>query len=211
MINKLPAGFGYLQDPRIIVYLAYHTHDNFLGRPVAGYKQPVCIATDRLLAGISRVQDDLDALGQGLVLKVFDAYRPQTAVNDFEKWSYDANDTKNKAKYYPNLTKRDLFAQGLLLVRSVHSRGSAVDLTIVKKDPHNSAKHVELDMGTIFDFFGDETQTDYPGISSTARSNRQLLRSAMEKHGFKNYAKEWWHYNVVQEQFPDTYFDFAIE
>ena len=83
-MNNLPAGFEYLEDPRIICALAYYTDKNFIGRPVAAYNKPICIATDRLLAGISRVQDDLDALDCGYILKIFDAYRLQTAVNDFE-------------------------------------------------------------------------------------------------------------------------------
>jgi D-alanyl-D-alanine dipeptidase len=210
MKNNLPAGFGYLEDPRIICALAYYTNENFVGRPIAGYNQPICIATDRLLAGLIRVQDDLDALDCGYVLKIFDAYRPQTAVNDFEAWSYDENDFKTKDVYYPKLSKRELFAQGYILAKSSHSRGSAVDLTIVKVEPDTNT-HTELDMGTIFDFFGDESHTDYPDISVDARANRQMLKLLMEKHGFKNYPKEWWHYNVVHEQFPDTYFDFPIE
>lgn len=209
-MKNLPEGFGYLEDPRIICALAYYTDANFVGRPIVGYNKPICIATDRLLAGLTRVQDDLDALEQNLVLKIFDAYRPQRAVNDFEQWSYAETDIKNKAEYYPTLSKRELFAQGYILARSTHSRGSAVDLTIVKMDP-KTQQHVELDMGTIFDFFGEESHTDYPNISADARINRQMLKLLMEKHGFKNYPQEWWHYNVVAEQFPDTYFDFPIE
>lgn len=211
MIQALPEGFSYLQDPRIICQIAYYTSENFVGRPIAGYNKPVCIGTDRLLAGLSRVQDELDKLDQGLVLKIFDTYRPQTAVNDFEQWSHESNDGKMKLKYYPDLTKRELFAQGYILARSSHSRGSAVDLTIVQVDPDNSEIHTELDMGTIFDFFGEESHTEHANISAVARANRQMLRLVMEKHGFKNYPKEWWHYNVVHEQYPNTYFDFAVE
>lgn len=181
-----------------------------MGRPIAGYNKPICIATDRLLAGLTRVQDDLDALDCDYVLKIFDAYRPQTAVNDFEAWSYDDNDLKTKQQYYPTLSKRDLFAKGYILAKSTHSRGSAVDLTIAKLDPKTQT-HTELDMGTIFDFFGDESHTDCPDVSVDARVNRQMLKLIMEKHGFKNYHQEWWHYNLVHEQFPDIYFDFPIE
>lgn len=210
-MSNLPEGFGYLQDPRIICQMMYYTDDNFIGSKVAGYNKPVCIATNRLLAALSRVQDDLDLLNKNFVLKVFDAYRPQTAVNHFERWSHDVNDIKTKAKYYPNLTKRELFAQGYILTRSTHSRGGAIDLTIVQADPNDPEQHTELEMGTIFDFFGDESHTDYPDLSPTARANRQMLRLVMEKNGFKNYPQEWWHYNVVNEEFPDTYFDFPIE
>lgn len=210
MTFKLPNGFGYLQDRRILLQLAYITEQNFVGRPVASYNKAVCIATQNLLSALSQVQDELDLLRKNLKLKVFDAYRPQTAVNDFVAWSYN-DDTTTKANYYPNLTKRDLFAQGYILERSTHSRGGAVDLTIVRMDDNESAGHSELFMGTIFDFFGDESHTNNPDISPEARENRQLLCGLMEKNGFKNYHKEWWHYNIIDEEFPDTYFDFAIE
>ncbi len=210
-MNKLPEGFGYLEDPRIICAIAYITNENFVGRPIAGYNQPLCIATDRLLAGLSRVQDDLDDLNLGYVLKIFDAYRPQTAVNDFIQWSVDDKDLARKATYYPYLSKTQLFDEGYILKRSSHSRGSAVDLTIVRINPDNPSEHTELDMGTIFDFFGDESHTNSNLVSIDAQANRQMLRLVMERHGFKNYPKEWWHFNVINEQFPDTYFDFPIE
>lgn len=210
-MTDLPKGFSYLQDPRIISQIAYYSAENFVGRRIASYNKPVCIATDRVLAGISRVQDDLDALDLNLALKVFDAYRPQTAVNDFEQWSLDSNDTIKKQDYYPSLSKQDLFAQGYLLKRSTHSRGGAIDLTIVAVDPLDKMQHAELDMGTIFDFFGDESHTDYPDLPPIVRANRQMLKLVMEKHGFKNYHKEWWHFNIINEEYPNTYFDFPIE
>lgn len=211
MNNTLPEGFGYLEDPRIIAEIAYATNKNFVGRPINGYHKPLCIATDRLLAGLSRVQDDLDDLQLNLVLKIFDAYRPQRASHDFMQWSEVASDLKMKQFYYPNIDKPQLFEEGFILKNSSHSRGSAVDLTIVRVSPDNPTQHSELDMGTIFDFFGEESATDYPNISVDAQTNRQILRLVMERHGFKNYPKEWWHFNIVNEQFPDTYFDFPVE
>lgn len=205
-MSNLPQGFSYLQDKRIICDLSYLGNNNFIGRPIKGYRRNVCIATNILCSQLSQVQDDLDQFRQNFKLKVFDAYRPQTAVDDFIAWSNNT-DTKMKGEYYPNLSKHDLFAHEYLMSRSTHSRGGAVDLTIVQelKD-----EYIELDMGTIFDFFGEESHTDFIHLTKTAKDNRQLLRSVMERNGFKNYYKEWWHYNVVDELYPETYFDFEI-
>lgn len=206
MPQQLPSGFSYLNDQRLLYDIAYAGSNNFVGRPIAGYNKAVCIATDKVIAGVLAVQDDLDALNNGLVLKIFDAYRPQTAVDDFSKWSKDLNDQKMKTTYYPNISKAELFEQQYLMARSKHSTGSAIDLTIVKRDGMQ-----ELDMGTIFDFFDPASHTASLAISHEAQLNRQLLKLLMERHGFKNYAYEWWHYNIVVEPFPDTYFDFPIE
>lgn len=209
-MTNLPNGFGYLQDPRIIYQLAYIGDENFIGKKVVGYNKPVCIATERLLAALIRVQDDLDSLELNLALKIFDAYRPQSAVDEFIRWSQDESHTSQE-KYYPGMHKKELFAQGYLLEKSSHSRGSAVDLTIVQIDKNYPQKHVELDMGTSFDFFGIESHTNYAHLPADAAVNRQMLRLVMERHGFKNYPKEWWHFNLINEDFPDTYFNFPIE
>jgi D-alanyl-D-alanine dipeptidase len=65
-------------------------------------------------------------------------------------------------------------------------------------------------MGTAWDYFGDASHTAYPQITPKQRANRQLLLDLMAKHGFENYSKEWWHFTLKNEPFPETYFDFAI-
>jgi D-alanyl-D-alanine dipeptidase len=211
MNNKLPVGFCYLQDPRMLYDIAYTGSNNFIGRPVAGYNKNVCIVTEVVRDALIKVQDSLDQLHKNYALKIFETIRPQRASDDLQRWAQDETDTRNKAKYYPNLSKRDLYAQGFILAKSKHSTGAAVDLTLVKRDANDPAKHTEFDMGTIFDFFGEESNTDNQSVSVDAQINRQMLKLVMERHGFKNYPLEWWHYNIVDEPFPDQYFDFVIE
>lgn len=200
----LPDNFCYLKDPQIIVELAYASNHNFLGRPVAEYKSNVLILTVQAKDALIAVQHELNLQERGYVLKVFDGYRPTTAVADFEIWARDPQDLKMKDKYYPNLDKPELFKQGYIMHKSSHSRGSTVDLTIV-------ANGQELDMGTPFDYFGEKSHTDSELVSAKAQENRQFLRDIMHKHGFKNLAQEWWHYTLIDEPYPDTYFDFPVD
>jgi D-alanyl-D-alanine dipeptidase len=204
MSQQLPDGFGYLNDPRLSYEIAYAGSNNFVGRKIAGYNKPVCIASTSVIAAIIKVQDELDELQAGLALKIFDAYRPQTAVSEFIAWAKDTQDQTMKAQYYPNVNKQDLFDLGYLIERSRHSTGTGIDLTL-------TSHGVELDMGTIFDFFDETSHTAATQISPQAIINRKMLKIVMERNGFKNYANEWWHYNIVNEQFPNTYFDFPIE
>jgi D-alanyl-D-alanine dipeptidase len=143
----------------------------------------------------------------GLGLKIFDAYRPQRAVNHFLRWAKDTKDTKTRAKYYPGIDKRDLFRQDYIAERFGHSRGSTVDVTLTSL----AAPHQALDMGTPFDFFSVASWPDYPGLTAQQRANRLLLQTLMTKHGFKPYPKEWWHFTLGNEPYPDRYFDFPVE
>ncbi len=197
-----------MNDARVITHMAYLTSNNFVGRPIQGYKKNVCIATEVLINKLSLVQDELDKLKQNFALKVFDAYRPQSAVDDFIIWSKDKQDIATKEEYYPDLSKEEIFSHGYVLARSTHSRGGAVDLTIAKKVDN---AWQELEMGTRFDFFGKKSHSENTDISLPAIKNRKLLRSLMEKHGFVHNPKEWWHFNVEYEMYPDTYFDFNVE
>ena len=151
------------------------------------------------------VQADLQPFG--LQLLIFDAYRPQQAVNDFVAWSHDYGDTQTKATYYPRVAKASLFPEGYIAERSGHSRGSTVDLTIVSATPPFQA----LDMGTPFDFFGPESWPAYAGCTLQQRANRMLLQGLMKKHGFNPYPQEWWHFTYANEPYPETYFDFIVE
>ena len=143
---------------------------------------------------------------QGLGLKIFDAYRPQKAVDHFVRWAADPADTLTKAKYYPELPKGRLFDLGYISARSGHTRGSTLDLTIIKLETGE-----ELDMGSGWDFFGDISQHDSPLVDEQATANRNLLRDLMIENGFRPATTEWWHYTLMDEPFPDTYFDFDVE
>ncbi|MGE4506222.1 MAG: M15 family metallopeptidase, partial [Desulfovibrionaceae bacterium] len=140
-----------------------------------------------------------------LGLKVFDAYRPQRAVDHFVRWAEDLADTRMKAEFYPGVDKENLFRDGFIAARSGHSRGSTVDLTII-----DLASGAELDMGTPFDFFGPESWPGNPAMPALVRANRALLQRVMAAHGFRHLREEWWHFTLNGEPHPDTYFDFPV-
>ncbi len=200
----LPSGFVYLDAhvPGLILDIRYHGPDNFLGRPVPGYEAPVCILTLEAAEALKGVQ--AEAALENRRLKILDGYRPQCAVDEFIRWSQDADDQIAKAGYYPNLDKRDLFDLGYLARRSSHSRGSTVDLTII------DAQGLELDFGTPFDLFDLRSHTANDTISSEAAAHRQWLLALMEKHGFANIPEEWWHFTLKSEPFPNTYHNFPV-
>jgi zinc D-Ala-D-Ala dipeptidase len=207
--HALPPGFVYLEDvvPNILVELRYFGNDNFVGRPIDGYLKPSCIITKATAQALKRVQSELNQYGLGL--KIYDAYRPQRAVNFFLRWSKDLHDQEMKEQYYPNVKKDSLFEQGYISEKSGHSRGSTVDLTMVSITEPDVGK--EIDMGSPFDFFDPKSWMNGPHLSPSARVHRLLLRMIMEKNGFQPYEKEWWHFNLKQEPYPDTYFDFPVE
>lgn len=203
---QIPKDFVYLVDviPNIKIELRYFSANNFIGKPIEGYNANKLILTKNAALSLIKVQEDLEA--NGYCLKVFDAYRPQRAVNHFVRWAENLNDTINKQVYYPKVKKKDLFNEGYIASRSGHTRGSTLDLTIINKDTN-----MELDMGSPYDFFGTESWVNYKGISKKQIANRELLQTVMIKHGFINYPKEWWHFTLKNEPFPDTYFDFVVE
>ena len=200
-----PAGFVRLRDavPGIVLDVRYHGADNFVGAAVDGYEAPAAILTREAADALRRVQASLRARGFGL--KVFDAYRPQSAVDHFVRWAADPADDRTRAEYYPDVPKSELFARGYIAEASGHSRGSTVDLTVVRL-----ADGAELDMGTPFDFFGPESAVDYEGLTGRQRANRRLLADAMQAHGFEPYPAEWWHFTLADEPYPDTWFDFPV-
>lgn len=202
---ELPSGFVYLDevDRSIATEARYATANNFVGRPVDGYELERIILTRRAAEALRRVQSDLARQGYGL--KVFDAYRPQRAVNHFVRWTRDSGDTKTKNEYYPEIRKSLLLRRGYIAGRSGHSRGSTVDLTLVVLDSGD-----EVDMGTPFDFFGTESAHSSRAVTPGHQANRRLLREAMSKRGFDSYHREWWHYTLRNEPFPGQYFDFPV-
>lgn len=185
-------------DPTIAVEARYATSHNFIGRPITGYHAEKCFLTPEAANALGKVQGELRAYGMSL--KVYDCYRPQRAVNDFIEWAKDESDQKMKQEFYPRVDKRDAFKLGYIAEKSGHTRGSTIDLTIAG-----------LDMGTTYDFFDELAHTANPNVSAEARRNRLLLKSVMEKFGFRNYENEWWHFTLANEPFPDTYFDVEVK
>ncbi|WP_191859268.1 M15 family metallopeptidase [Hanstruepera ponticola] len=204
--NHLPDNFVYAKSiiPDLEVELRYYGSNNFVGDTIDGYHANRLIITKPTAQALKLVQAELQQ--QNLCLLVYDGYRPQRAVNHFIHWARDLSDTINKQQFYPDVVKRHLFRDGYIASQSGHSRGSTLDLTII------DANTLEpLDMGSPYDFFGEESWVDYAEISEKQKQNRQLLQTVMLKHGFRNYPKEWWHFTLRNEPFPDTYFDFEIK
>ena len=203
--DALPAGFVRLGEAihGIGLDVRYYGAENFVGGPVDGYEAPAAILTRPAADALRQVQASLRARGFGL--KVFDAYRPQAAVDHFVRWAADPSDSRTKPEYYPDVPKSELFARGYIAEASGHSRGSTMDLTVVRL-----SDGAELDMGTPFDFFGVESAGDYPGMTDEQRANRRLLADAMQAHGFAPYPAEWWHFTLADEPYPETYFDFPV-
>lgn len=204
--HGLPPGFVLLSDvvDDIRIDLRYSTQRNFMGRKIDGYESGRCYVTGETGKALTGVQKDLRPLG--LSLKVFDAYRPQVAVDHFVRWAKDLTDTINKKIYYPKVPKSELFKRGYIAEKSGHTRGSTLDLTLVY-----AANDVELDMGTPWDYFSIKSWPESDLIRPAHRENRRILRDVMVKHGFKPYNKEWWHFTLGDEPFPDTYFNFTIK
>jgi D-alanyl-D-alanine dipeptidase len=189
--------------PGLVVDMRYAGTHNFVGRRIDGYERPRCLLTGAAAAALAAVARDLAP--RGIVLKIFDCYRPTRAVANFVRWARDLGDSAGKAEFYPQVDKRTLFRDGYISPLSGHSRGSTIDLTLARADDGR-----ELDMGTPFDFFSPKSWPADPNVSAEARANRVLLAGAMRQHGFRPYAREWWHFTLRHEPFPDTYFDFPI-
>jgi zinc D-Ala-D-Ala dipeptidase len=224
----LPAGFVYLGDidPTILQDIRYAGSHNFVGRPIAGYEAAECVLTEKAARALAKVQAQLKP--KNLSLIVWDCYRPTRATAEFIRWTKDPHDTKMKAEFYPRIDKSRIFDLGYLSSRSAHSRGSTVDLGIAplgakvpKFDP--SARLVScvagkverfedgaLDFGTGYDCMDELSATTSPGVSAEARKNRLMLRDLMVAAGFKPYRREWWHFELIDDPFPNQSFDFPI-
>jgi len=202
---QLPDGFVYLSDiaPSIKQEVRYAGSDNFVGRPIEGYLSETIILSIRAARALVNVQKELQEANLGL--KVYDAYRPQRAVDNFVSWSRSASDTLMKRQYYPNIPKSELFKRGFIASKSGHTRGSTVDLTLIDLNTG-----VECDMGGPYDFFGPLSHHNYENLSREQLANRKFLKSIMSNHGFRAYSKEWWHYTLRGEPYPDSYFNFEV-
>ena len=204
--QKMHEDFVYLKDvdASIQTELRYFSHQNFIGKPIDGYQKDCIILTKLTAEALQKIQANLKK--EGLSLKVFDAYRPQQAVNHFVKWAKILNDTLMKKEYYPNVPKSQLFQLGFIASKSGHTRGSTVDITLIKL---NTKK--EFDMGSAYDFFGEESHPFYKKITKKQQENRLFLRKIMVENGFSSYDNEWWHFTLKNEPFPNTYFNFPIK
>lgn len=214
-------------DPTILHDVRYRTRHNFVGRRIRGDRDPICVVTRPTAKALARAQDALRS--QGYSLKVYDCYRPQRAVDHFVRWARRLRADRMKAEFYPRVDKSRLFADGYIAERSGHSRGSTVDLTLVRLPAREqprwrprmglvdcAAPYAErfpdntIDMGTGYDCFDTLSHTLDLRIQGDARANRLLLKRTLEDVGFENYELEWWHYTLRDEPFPDRYLDFPV-
>ena len=205
-VSYVSSDFVVLNDyiPDMKFEIRYYSDYNFVGERIDGYEAPLAFLTQEAADALREVNDELAEMN--LTLKIYDAYRPQRAVNHFVKWSKNLRDTKMKKYFYPEKNKRVLFREGYIARRSGHSRGSTVDLTL-----YDLSNDVDVDMGGTFDYFGERSHTDYKRITKTQHDNRMLLKDIMLRHGFKSIRTEWWHFTLKDEPYPNTYFDFPIE
>ena len=205
MITMDPSGFTVLAEyiPSVVQEIRYYSTYNFVGDRIDGYEEPCAIVTKEAARALKGVSNELAALGYRL--KIFDAYRPVSAVKHFIFWGIEDQDIRMKPYFYPDLEKQELFVKGYIASRSSHSRGSTVDLTLL-----DMKTGMEVDMGSPFDFFGDISHPDYEGITRRQYENRMLLRDAMLRNGFEPLDCEWWHFTLKDEPYPDTYFEFPV-
>ena len=189
--------------PDALMDVRYYSSFNFIGERIDGYEEPVALLTVEAAQALKTVCDEVMDLG--FRLKIFDAYRPQKAVDHFIRWAKDPDDTRMKRYFYPDLEKKDIIPQGYIAEHSGHSRGSTVDLTLF-----DMASQQDLDMGGTFDFFGEMSHPGFSGVSETQHAHRMLLQSLMVKHGFRPLETEWWHFTLDSEPCPDTYFTFPV-
>ena len=200
-----PSGFVVLSDmvPGILQEIRYYSTYNFIGDRIDGYEEPCALLTREAARALKSVSGEVNALGYRL--KVFDAYRPVRAVRHFELWGIEDLDLRMKPFFYPDLEKAGLFARGYIARRSSHSRGSAVDLTLLDMQTGK-----EVDMGSPFDLFSELSHPDCRDVTDEQFDNRMLLQQTMVRCGFQPIDCEWWHFSLADEPYPDTYFEFPV-
>ena len=201
----LPEGFVYIRDviPSVREDIRYAGDHNFVGCPVDGYFAPRGVLHASAALALKEAAEAFKEKGFGLL--IYDAYRPQRAVDHFVRWAEDPADIKTKEEFYPTLDKTELFPKGYIAVRSGHSRGLTVDLTLTDQDGN------ELDMGGEFDWFSKISAHDYENLTPQQKQNRELLRNGMLAAGFGDYIEEWWHYTYRHGPALAEYYDFPID
>ena len=200
-----PSSFVLLADyvPAIVQEIRYYSTYNFIGERIDGYEEPCAILTKQAARALKSVSNEMNV--RGYRLKVFDAYRPASAVKHFVLWGIEDTDIRMKPYFYPDLEKQELFMKGYIASRSSHSRGSTVDLTLLDMKTGK-----EVDMGSPFDMFSEVSHPDYKGITEEQYENRMQLRNVMIRNGFEPIDCEWWHFTLRDEPYPDTYFEFPV-
>lgn len=204
--NTDASGFVLVSDiiPDAVLDIRYYTTFNFLGERVDGYEEPVALMTKEAASALKAVSDE--AIEKGYRLKIFDAYRPQCAVDHFARWAEKLRELAMKEYFYPEIDKSRLFDEGFVALKSGHSRGSTVDLTLL-----DMATQKDLDVGGTFDYFGSLSWSqNTEAITPQQAANRKLLRELMISHGFHPLKEEWWHFTLDNEPYPDTYFTFPV-
>ena len=204
-ITMDPSGFVLLADylPHIVQEIRYYSTYNFIGERIDGYEEPCALLTKEAARALKSVSNEV--IVQGYRLKIFDAYRPACAVKQFVLWGIEDTDVRMKPYFYPELEKQELFARGYIAKQSSHSRGSAVDLTLLDMKTGK-----ELDMGSPFDLFSELSHPDCRDITAEQYRNRMLLQHLMVRSGFLPIDCEWWHFSLKEEPYPDTYFNFPV-
>ena len=204
-ITMDPSGFVLLADylPHIVQEIRYYSTYNFIGERIDGYEEPCALLTKEAARALESAANEMNV--QGYRLKVFDAYRPACAVKQFVLWGIEDTDVRMKPYFYPELEKQELFARGYIAKQSSHSRGSAVDLTLLDMKTGK-----ELDMGSPFDLFSELSHPDCRKITDEQYENRMLLQRVMVRNGFAPLDCEWWHFRLENEPYPDTYFEFPV-
>ena len=200
----LPDGFVYLDEtvPDSVSDAKYAGSDNFVGEPIDGYGAFRVVGTRELSEALKTVAWRARLMRLRLVF--WDAYRPQRAVDHFIRWSKAPETGRTKAAHYPRIEKTQLIPLGYVAEKSGHSRGSTIDLTLAAPGGH------PLDMGGSFDLMDEQSHHGWPGCTAEQKKNRLLLKNLMEQAGFAAYSAEWWHYRLIDEPYPDVYFDFPI-
>ncbi|MBR3196602.1 MAG: M15 family metallopeptidase [Clostridia bacterium] len=200
-----PSGFVLLSDfvPGIVQEIRYHSTYNFIGDRIDGYEEPCALLTREAARALKGVSNEM--MVYGYRLKIFDAYRPACAVRHFVLWGIEDQDIRMKPYFYPDLEKQELFMKGYIAKQSSHSRGSAVDLTLLDMKTGK-----ELDMGSPFDLFSECSHPDFRGVTDEQYANRMLLQRVMKRNGFLPLDCEWWHFMLADEPYPDTYFEFPV-
>lgn len=205
MFSDNQSGFVSIGEaiPDVILEIRYYSTFNFIGERIDGYEQPAALLTAEAAAALKKASDE--AVSRGYRLKIYDAYRPQKAVDHFMRWAKDLSDIRMKPYFYPGIDKSTLIPGGYIMEHSSHTRGSAVDLTLFDMRTQR-----EIDTGSPFDFFGEVSHPDCRGITEEQYGNRMLLRDIMLSRGFLPLKEEWWHFSLAGEPWPDTFFTFPV-
>lgn len=201
----MPTGFTYLDTriPHLRTNLKYAGSDNFVGRPLNGYHGRRAILRVEAAEALRAAARDLEKQGYGII--IYDAYRPHTAMQDIAAWGRDASDQKMKAKYYPGIDKARVFGDAYVHSFSEHSRGVAVDLSL-----YDLKSGRLVDMGGWHDLLDPSSATGSNLVTPAQHRNRMVLKTAMEAHGFANYAPEWWHYRLDPEPDATAHYYFPV-